>query len=207
MSLSKQKVYENVLDMIRHYIKEAELQPGDRLPSERELADQLQVGRSSVREALRAIELLGLIETKRGEGTYLRNYQSHRTMELLSTFILQGVTVKKDICFAKQVIEKEVTKQAFKHNRLAVLKAWEQAFSKKELPQIDYHRTFYSILFYYAENDLLKGMWNLLEEFSYTIKRQCYTSTFYQKIHQAFESNHCKEIERLYDLMNDELER
>ena len=203
MSLSEQKVYENVLDMIRHYIKEAELQPGDKLPSERELADQLQVGRSSVREALRAIELLGLIETKRGEGTYLRSYQSHRTMELLSTFILQDTTVKKDICFAKQVIEKEVTKQAFKNNRLAVLKAWEQSFSQKELSQIERHRTFYSVLFHYAENDLMQNMWNLLEEFSYTIKQQCYTSAFYHKINDAFQSNHYKEIERLYDLIKD----
>ena len=44
------------------------------LPSERELSSRLNVGRSSVREALRALELVGLIETRRGEGTFIRNF-------------------------------------------------------------------------------------------------------------------------------------
>ncbi|MBR8646160.1 FadR family transcriptional regulator [[Brevibacterium] frigoritolerans] len=50
------------------------LLPGDKIPSERELSDRFNVGRSSVREALRALELLGLIETRRGEGTFIRGF-------------------------------------------------------------------------------------------------------------------------------------
>lgn len=63
---TKSKVYQEVLEEIRNYIVDHQLQDGDRLPSERELAEQLNAGRSSVREALRAIELLGLIETRHG---------------------------------------------------------------------------------------------------------------------------------------------
>lgn len=62
--MTTSKVYIETFWQIHRMIEEAGLQPGDRLPSERELADRLQVGRSSVREALRALELLGLIETR-----------------------------------------------------------------------------------------------------------------------------------------------
>ncbi|MDQ7864958.1 GntR family transcriptional regulator [Peribacillus frigoritolerans] len=62
------------------------LLPGDKIPSERELSDRFNVGRSSVREALRALELLGLIETRRGEGTFIRDFQEHKLVELLGTF-------------------------------------------------------------------------------------------------------------------------
>jgi len=48
------------------------LKPGDRLPPERELAQQLHVGRTTVREALKLLTLCGLLEAKRGDGTYVR---------------------------------------------------------------------------------------------------------------------------------------
>ncbi|MDY0405348.1 GntR family transcriptional regulator [Virgibacillus sp. 179-BFC.A HS] len=92
----KQKVYQAVLKEIRTYIEEHHLQPGDKLPSERELAEKLDAGRSSIREALRAMELLGLIETRRGEGTFLTTYQPYQSVELLSSFILKNEASRKN---------------------------------------------------------------------------------------------------------------
>ncbi|MFI8922735.1 FadR/GntR family transcriptional regulator [Lysinibacillus fusiformis] len=56
---------------LRQLIKIEKIQAGEKLPSERVLSERLGVGRSSVREALRSLELLGLIETRHGEGTFL----------------------------------------------------------------------------------------------------------------------------------------
>lgn len=109
----KQKVYQGVLQEIRKYIDSNDLEPGDKLPSERELADKLLAGRSSIREALRAMELLGLIETRRGEGTYLSTYRPYQTVELLSSFILQENNTKKNLLITKKVMEKEVAKIAY----------------------------------------------------------------------------------------------
>ncbi|HEY9577161.1 MAG TPA: GntR family transcriptional regulator, partial [Pseudobacillus sp.] len=81
------------------------LVPGDKMPSERELSERLSAARSSVREALRALELLGLIETKRGEGTFFRDFNDHQLVQLLSTFILQREQTKKDVCLTKEIIE------------------------------------------------------------------------------------------------------
>ena len=54
-------------------VAEGQLKPGDRLPSERELVERFQVSRASIREAISALEMMGLIEVRSGEGTYIRH--------------------------------------------------------------------------------------------------------------------------------------
>src|SRR6476660_7956223 len=56
-------------------ISERQLKAGDRLPAERELAASMGVSRSSLREALRALAMLGVTEMRHGDGTYLTNLQ------------------------------------------------------------------------------------------------------------------------------------
>jgi len=67
----KQKIYEAVAQQIENFILE-KLQPGDKLPSERELAEMLQVSRGSIRDAIRSLELMGLVEPRQGAGTIVR---------------------------------------------------------------------------------------------------------------------------------------
>lgn len=59
-----------VAEQLIHLVQER-MEHGDKLPSERELMEQLDVGRSSIREALRALEIMGLIETRTGGGTFV----------------------------------------------------------------------------------------------------------------------------------------
>lgn len=96
-SSQERKVYEGILLQIHEIVQERNLRPGDKLPSERELSEQLGAGRSSVREALRALELLGLIETRRGEGTFLKSYRHNRLIDILGFFILRDAKTKKDL--------------------------------------------------------------------------------------------------------------
>jgi GntR family transcriptional regulator, transcriptional repressor for pyruvate dehydrogenase complex len=102
---SSSKIYLDVVESLRSMIEAESLIPGDKIPSERELSDRLNVGRSSVREALRALELLGLIETRRGEGTFIRDFQEHKLVELLGTFFLQDKKVQEDLAETKRLIE------------------------------------------------------------------------------------------------------
>ena len=83
------KVFLEIVKQLRALISEQHIQEGEKLPSERVLSEQLQVGRSSVREALRSLELLGLIETKHGGGTYLASMKHHQFVEIVGSFILQ----------------------------------------------------------------------------------------------------------------------
>lgn len=65
------RVAERVVHEIRDYIESKGLQPGQKLPPERYFMEQLKVGRSSLREAMRVLSTLGLIEVRHGEGTYV----------------------------------------------------------------------------------------------------------------------------------------
>jgi GntR family transcriptional repressor for pyruvate dehydrogenase complex len=67
----KNKVYEEVAQQIERLILK-KLRPGDKLPSERELAEMLKVSRSSIRDAIRGLELRGLVEPRQGAGTIVR---------------------------------------------------------------------------------------------------------------------------------------
>ncbi len=63
--------YEQIADHLVEDIRAGRLRPGDRLPGERELAQQLGVGRASVREALGFLQVRGIIDTRRGSGSFV----------------------------------------------------------------------------------------------------------------------------------------
>lgn len=71
-------------------IMEGSLKPGDRLPAERALAGELGVGRSAVREAISVLEMLGIVETRGGSGTYLRSQTSELLPQTLTWGMLLG---------------------------------------------------------------------------------------------------------------------
>jgi len=66
------RLYENAVDQIQTLILRKKYKPGDRLPSERSLAQQFHISRPSLREALRILNVLGLIEIKVGDGIYVK---------------------------------------------------------------------------------------------------------------------------------------
>jgi len=106
--VSQSKVYLSIVKDIRQMISDDGLKQGDKIPSERELTERLKVGRSSVREALRSLELLGLIETRRGEGTFLADFKNNQLIKLLGMFILEDPNVKNDIVKTKEILEKDI---------------------------------------------------------------------------------------------------
>ncbi len=118
-----EKVYIEILKQIKAIIVEDGLQAGDKLPSERELSDRLKVGRSSVREALRSLELLGLIETRRGEGTFIREATGHRLVEVLASFILNDTKARHDLQETRHIVIKDCVE-------LAVRRAGSSTISK-----------------------------------------------------------------------------
>jgi GntR family transcriptional repressor for pyruvate dehydrogenase complex len=63
----------DVLQKIRNLIETQRMRPGTRLPSERSLAAQLGVGRPAIREALKALSILDVIESRHGDGTYIKS--------------------------------------------------------------------------------------------------------------------------------------
>src|SRR5580658_9533540 len=62
------RIYTEIVDQVLRLIKSGNVEVGDRLPSERQLAQQLSVSRSALREAMTALEVLGVVEIKPGVG-------------------------------------------------------------------------------------------------------------------------------------------
>ncbi|MEX3747904.1 MULTISPECIES: FadR/GntR family transcriptional regulator [Lysinibacillus] len=89
MPQPKKKAYEVIVDQIREYFLNGELQPGEKLPTERELASRFNVSRTSVREALRKLEIKGIIEIKQGSGSFIRTPEYHSLGEELSSTIIK----------------------------------------------------------------------------------------------------------------------
>ncbi|WP_251859970.1 FadR/GntR family transcriptional regulator [Clostridium sp. Marseille-Q2269] len=112
------KVYEQVIEQIKSMIISGNLKKGDKLPSERELVDQLKVSRTSIREALRALEIVGLIKCKQGEGNFIRDNFDNSLFEPLSLVVMLEKSNKNNITEVRRIIEVEAT--ALAANRITI---------------------------------------------------------------------------------------
>jgi GntR family transcriptional repressor for pyruvate dehydrogenase complex len=162
--MNQPKRYLNIVSEMRDMIREQNIRPGDRIPSERELAEKLAVGRSTIREALRSLELLGLIETRRGEGTFLADPKKHRMVELLSTFILQDNKSQEDVRETMCIHETAAIQQICSSDA-AKLPVWDSFLER--LDAHDFKREdFVRELMVLSDNRLSLKIWFLLKQFS-----------------------------------------
>lgn len=90
--VKKIRLYESIVKQIQHLINEGELKPGQKLPPERELAEELNVSRTSIREALRALEMMGYLESKVGVGggTYIKEISLDNILSPFSKMLLKN---------------------------------------------------------------------------------------------------------------------
>lgn len=98
--------------LIDHLVRSGEVNPGDRLPSERDLAEALGVGRSVVREALKALSFIGLIEVRQGDGTYLKRADSALLPRVIEWGLLLGERRVVDLVEARHPIEVTIARLA-----------------------------------------------------------------------------------------------
>lgn len=90
--IKPRKIYEQVAEELLLNIKNGDLKPGDKLDSVWQLAENFQVGRSAIREALSALRAMGLIEMRQGEGTFVREFDP----SMISLPITTAVLMKKE---------------------------------------------------------------------------------------------------------------
>jgi len=153
------KIFLEIVEKIKQLIDENHLGPGDKIPSERELSDRLKVGRSSVREALRSLELLGLIETKRGEGTYICDFRNHRLVEIFGAFVLQSHQARTDLENTIQLIETGAIADLIRRGKKLPAERWE---AEEAIDQ----RLFFDWLIKNTDNRLLLKIWRILTEYA-----------------------------------------
>ncbi len=92
----QQKSYRKVLDYIKTQIREGKLTIGGRLPAERELSNQLGVSRNSVREAIRTLDIMGVIVSQQGAGNYLSgNFENNLVETMSMMFFLNQIDYRQ----------------------------------------------------------------------------------------------------------------
>jgi GntR family transcriptional repressor for pyruvate dehydrogenase complex len=90
------------------YLLSGGVEPGTRIPSERQLAEAFGVGRSAVREAIAALTLIGLIEVRHGDGTFLKRPESPLLPQVVEWGLLLGEKRTADLVEARQKIEVDI---------------------------------------------------------------------------------------------------
>src|SRR5258707_14646334 len=98
------KVVDEIIETLRKDIVTRRLPNGERLPSEKELSEQFAVSQPTVREAIRALETLGLVEVFHGNGSFVRSSGDYALASALQTLLqLQGVGIM-DVLNVRQVL-------------------------------------------------------------------------------------------------------
>lgn len=104
-AISKDGIAQQVIDQILLRIRTGELKPGQKLSSERELSREFGVGRPSLREALRALALLGALEIRQGEGVFVSELTPERLLEPLNFYLSLNDNSMEQLFEARIVIE------------------------------------------------------------------------------------------------------
>ncbi|WP_202881044.1 FadR/GntR family transcriptional regulator [Kribbella amoyensis] len=105
-------VHRTVQEEIRSYVLTNKLQPGDPLKPEAELARQFGVSRSSVREAVKALESTGVLEIRKGSGTYVRDFSFAPLFDHLPYGLMVGTRVLRDLLVLRKALESAMADDA-----------------------------------------------------------------------------------------------
>jgi len=102
------RIYEEIVRQVKAMIAEGRLKSGDQLPPERDLSEKFVVSRTSVREALRALESLGLVEIRPGEGTFVREVSVEALIEPLALVMASQREAIGELFEARRVLEPSI---------------------------------------------------------------------------------------------------
>ncbi|GFI62259.1 HTH-type transcriptional regulator LutR [Clostridiales bacterium] len=144
--VTKNKAYEKVVNFVNENIANGELKIGDKLPTERELSEMLELSRNSVREALRTMDNMGLISCKQGSGNYLTgNLQKIIEESMYMMSMLKQIN-DNDICQLRRGIDILAMRLAIKNytddkkerieellEKISITRETEAAFIDKEI--------------------------------------------------------------------------
>jgi GntR family transcriptional repressor for pyruvate dehydrogenase complex len=130
----KNKVYEEVAQQIERLILK-KLRPGDKLPSERELAEMLKVSRSSIRDAIRGLELRGLVEPRQGAGTIVRESAVEPLANPFASALKRRKEMVSELLDFRKMLEPPLAARAATHASADEISELEEILQRQEAKQ------------------------------------------------------------------------
>lgn len=131
--VQSQKAYLQVANQIRQYIMDGKLKPGDKLPPERTLAEMFGTSRPPIREALSALAMMGLVESKTGYGTIVKAVPA----ELTPISRVAGESSPYEILEARMTIEPEITRAACARANARDIKEIQSIIERMKVAQLE----------------------------------------------------------------------
>jgi GntR family transcriptional repressor for pyruvate dehydrogenase complex len=102
--IKRTNIAQEIAEQLILMILRGEISPGDRLPSEQELMEQVGVGRSSVREAVRSLSVMGLVDVRQGDGAFVRN-DSGFFAKAVTQHSLMSAKTREQLIEVREIIE------------------------------------------------------------------------------------------------------
>jgi GntR family transcriptional repressor for pyruvate dehydrogenase complex len=133
--IRRNKVYEEVAQQIERLILK-KLRPGDKLPSERELAEMLRVSRSSIRDAIRGLELMGLVEPRQGAGTIVREVSSELLANPFANALKRRRESVSELLDFRKMLEPPLAARAATHASSDEISEMEEILRRQEHKQV-----------------------------------------------------------------------
>ena len=196
----KVTLYEDVMTQIEKMISTEEIKPGERLLPERELADQLGISRNTLREVLKALELVGVLEVKQGGGNYLsESLNSNLVASSLRFMQIRKLKDVFDILQTRRVLEVEIASIAAKRMTPDIVQRLVEINGKiranYENPELtsQYDLAFHALIAETADNRYLTKLTDVLYEPIRDLMKRTNTEVlnaveFHEKIISALEN-------------------
>jgi GntR family transcriptional repressor for pyruvate dehydrogenase complex len=130
--IRRERLYQQVAQSIEELIDSGRLRPGDQLPSERELASGLGVGRGVIREGIKVLQERGLVSIKPGEGIFVAEIHTDVVTNQLDRFLRMGSTSNDDLGEVRRILEIEIAGLAAQRAEADDLQSMKQAIEAME---------------------------------------------------------------------------
>ena len=124
--IEKRKKYEEVLDQIKHLLMTKQITAGQKLPNEIELSKSMKISRSSLREALQILSVLGIVERRSGEGTVIKQVQPENIKVIMSLVAVSRGLDIADLHEVRTILENSSVKLAAKRREKVDLEQMEK---------------------------------------------------------------------------------
>jgi len=166
-SLRGPALYQAIRDYIKQYILEHDLKPGDALPPEGQLVEDLGVGRSSVREAVKSLQSVGIVDVRQGNGLYVRELNFDPILETFLFGMQFDPDTLAELLQIRIWLEVAVIGDAVEHigadeiAKLELLLAeWEKRIQASE-EYSDLDETFHEIIYGVLDNQTLMKLFSV----------------------------------------------
>jgi GntR family transcriptional repressor for pyruvate dehydrogenase complex len=169
-AVEKKRAYEDVVVQIRALIDDGRLRQGDQLPTERDLGATFKVSRATIREAMRTLESMKLVQSRQGDGTYVLASNEEKLIQPLADALFSEKDHIRDIFYVRRIIEPHIAELAANNatheeiSKLAVIITKHEECVAEGKSGVKYDTAFHCLLGRMSKNPVLERLLSALND-------------------------------------------